>query len=59
MTVQLEDVIGLLNELLSNRQTLALTPQESVHKQYVNLGAAEGIKMAIKKLEELQRRESF
>ena len=59
MIMDLEDVIGLLNELYKNKQQVALVPHESVHRQYVNLGAAEGVKMAIKKLEELQRREAY
>ena len=59
MTIELEDVIGILNELLEHRQQVALRPHESVHTQYVNLGAAEGVKIAIKKLQELNRREAY
>ena len=59
MVMDLEDVIGVLNELLVHKQQAALTPQESIHKQYVNLGVAEGVKMAVKKLETLQHREAY
>ena len=59
MIMELEDVISILNEMLHNKTTIALRPQELVHEQYMNLGIVEGVKCSIRKLEEHARRESY
>ena len=58
MQMDLEDVVALLTEELQRKESLALTPQDSVQKQYTNLGVAEGVRVAIRKLNDVIRREN-
>ena len=51
MMMELEDVIKLLGETHDHMVQQALRPHAETNKQYLNLGIAEGVKMAIKKLQ--------
>jgi len=53
MLMDLEDVIALLREVQDHKVTVALSANESVQKQYENLGVVQGVKISIKKLEQL------
>ena len=59
MNIQLEDAIKLLEEVQEQKTKLALVPHELVNKQYALLGAVEGVKSCISRLQEWKRRESY
>jgi len=59
MNMELEDIIVLLEEVEDIKIKAALLPQDEVHMTYYRLGNVEGIRAAIRKLENLIRRESY
>ena len=59
MMMELEDVVSHLQETLENMKVVALSPNESVQKQYVNLGIVEGIKIAIMKINNMNGRDDY
>jgi len=59
MNMELEDIIVLLEEVEDIKIKAALLPQDEVHMTYYRLGNVEGVRAAIRKLENLIRRESY
>ena len=59
MQIMLEDVIKLLKEVEETKTKLALIPHELVNKQYALLGAVDGVRECIRKIENFYERESY
>ena len=59
MNVTLEDVIALLKEMEQDKTKMALIVGDNVYKQYALIGAVEGVRACIKKLENHYGREMY
>ena len=59
ITVTLDDVLALLQELENNAIKNALIPRENVYQHYAQLGAVDGIKHSIIKIRNHYERENY